>query len=347
MAFEPGIALLCLALPALAAYGAVSAYHVPRERELRLNAKLRAAFARANTEAAGLRKALEGVDLKMRDVRAAAAGIDDNLRHKIQRMPARDQAALDALIGQGSFAGLMTILRNGVLVDRRLQELSRAWSRGVSERESARALCENLWVLEPQLASEGHVFWGKTLGTVAESYFGTQVPADDLAAMAAKKKPSAVGMFRRRTAIAKPNDPGQITLVIVEARRPGEVVAQNVVSAAVGYAHGMRKLVPELNQWPVECLIVGGSFTDDAEFAAQHAPPGTPVSLMSWNGLLNQARTRRPETVRLQPVRFDADQPPVYDLGHKHEGLRSFLDLDEDDAHETPEARRQGQGEAG
>jgi hypothetical protein len=347
MAFDPGIALLCLALPALAAYGTLNAYSMPRERELRLNAKLRAAFARANTEAAGLRKALEGVDLKMRDVRATAAGIDDNLRHKLQRMPARDQAALDALIGQGSFAGLMTALRNGVLVDRRLHELGRAWSRGVSERESARALCENLWVLEPQLASEGHIFWGKTLGTVAETYFGTKVPADDLAAMAAKKKPSAVGMFRRRSTIARPNDPGESTLVIVEARRPGEVVAQNVVSAAVGYAHGMRKLVPELSQWPVECLIVGGSFTEDAEFAAQHAPPGTPVMLMSWDGLLNQARTRRPETVRLQPVRFDADQPPVYDLGRKHEGLRSFLDLDPDEDETPRHAPSHGQGETG
>jgi hypothetical protein len=334
MPFDLGIAMLCLALPALAAYGVVALYHVPRERELRLNARLKSAFLRARTEMDGLRKAMEGAELRMRDISAASAGIDGNLRYKIQRMTARDQAALDALIGQGTFSSLLAALRNGVMVDRRLADLRRAWSPAAGERDSTRALCENLWVLEPSLVSEGHVFVGKTLGTVAETYFGLPLPRDDLAAMAAKKKPSAVGMFRRRSAISKPDDPGEPVLVIFEARRPGETVSQNVVSAAVGYAHALRKLVPELGEWPVECCVVGGAFTSDAHFAAQHAPPGTPVRLTSWDALLHQARTRRPETVNLEMVRFDADRPPAYALRPMDQDLKSFLDLDDgaDDA---------------
>jgi hypothetical protein len=343
MPFDPGTALLCLSLPALAAYGGMLAYHFPRARELRLNAKLRMAFVRANTETSGLRKALDGAELKMRDVRAASAGMDDNLRQKIQRMPARDQKALDALIGQGSFMDLLSVLRNGVTVERRLSELRNAWSPGTGERESARALCENLWVLEPHWVSEGHVFWGKSLGTVAESYFGVPLAQDDLAAMAAKKKPSAVGMFRRRSAISKPDDPGRRTLLIVEARRPGETVGENVVGAAVGYAHAIRKIVPDMGDWPVECLVIGGAFSDDAEFAAQHAPPGTPVHLTTWDGLLNQAATRKPETVKLGAVRFDADNPPVYGAGAREAASAPLLDLGQDDGAPVSTRRRGGE----
>jgi hypothetical protein len=331
LGFDPGIALLCLGLPALAACSVMFAYDLPRGRELALNAKLRAAVKRAVVEATGLRKSLEGAELRMRDVRAATAGIDENLRFKIQRMPARDQAALDALIGQGTFSGLLALLRNGAMVDRRLASLERVWSRGSSERESVRALCENLWVLEPDLKTEGHIFAGKSLGAVAEAYFGAPQPSDDLSAMAARKKPSAVGMFRRRTAIARPNDQGERTLVIIEARRPGDTLNQAVVTAAVGYAHAMRKLVPELGDWPVECYVIGGAFTEDAEFAASHAPPGTPVVLTTWEGLLNRARSRRPETVSLNEIRFDGDQPPVFDLTVRSRALGSFLDAGDGD----------------
>jgi hypothetical protein len=344
MTFEWGIALLCLGLPAAAAFGVMYTIDFPRAREMRLNVKLQAAFKKANTEAAGLRKALEGADMRMRDIRAATAGMDQNLRYKIQRMSARDQAALDALIGQGTFSGLLAILRNGVLVDRRLAELKRTWSRGMSERECARVLCENLWVLEPDLTSEGHIFAGKALGSVAEAYFGAPAPSDDLAIAAARKKPTAVGMFRRRSTIGKPNGPGDKTLVIIEARRPGEAVSQAVISAGVGYAHAMRKLVPELADWPVECMIVGGNFSADAQFTASHAPPGTPVHLVTWDALYERARARRPETVSLVPVRLDADNPPLFDLGARERAAGSFLDLqDEPDAN----ARSAATGDAG
>jgi hypothetical protein len=329
MGIDAGIALLCLGLPSLAAYGVMAAYEVPRLREKSLNAKLRSAFLKANTEADGLRKSLEGAELRMRDVRAATATIDQNLRQKLQRMPARDQAALDALIGQGTFAGLLSALRNGVLVDRRVSELERAWARGASERQCTQALCENLWILEPGLVSEGHIFLGKTLGSVAEGYFESILPNDDLAIAAAKKKPSAVGMFRRRSAIGRPSDPGQSTLVILEARRAGETIGQQVVGATISYAHAIRKLVPELGDWPIECWIVGGSIAEDAHFAASHGPPGTPIHLTTWDALTHLARTRRPETVTLRPIRFDANEPPVYRVGHQAAGLKSFLDLDD------------------
>lgn len=330
MGIDAGIALLCLGLPSLAAYGVMAAYEAPRVREKAMNAKLRAAFQKASTEADGLRKSLEGAELRMRDVRAAIATIDPSLRQKLQRMAARDQAALDALIGQGTFAGLLNALRNGVMVDRRIAELERAWTRGASERQCTQALCENLWVLEPGLISEGHVFMGKTLGSVAEGYFESRLPNDDLALAAAKKKPSAVGMFRRRSAIGRANDPGVRTLTIFEARRAGESIGQQVVGATISYAHGIRKLVPELGDWPIECWIVGGSISDDAQFAASHGPPGTPIHLTTWDALVHLARTRRPETVTLRSIRFDANDAPVYRLGPQAEGLKSFLDLDDE-----------------
>jgi hypothetical protein len=329
----------------LAAYAVLRLHYIPREHERVRNAKLIEVSKRANVEAAGLRKVLESSELKMRDIRAAVAGIDEGLRRKLQKMPARDQSALDALIGQGTFSGLLSVLRNGALVERRLMELQRSWSRGVNERESVRALCENLWLLEPGLTSEGHIFSGKTLGVVAEAYFGMPQPADDLSMVAARKKPAAVGMFRRRTAIARPDDPGERTLVIIEARRPGDSISQAVVSAAVGYAHAIRKLVPELSQWPIECLVIGGSIDEDAQFAANHAPPGSPVRLATWSGLLTQARMRRPETVNLNAIRLDGDQPPVYDLNARSRVLGAFLDL-EDEASEQPQHASRAQGEA-
>lgn len=332
MAFESGTALLSLALPTLAALGASYAFDWPRIGEMRRNAKLRAAVKRANTETVGLRNTIEGIEMRLRDTRAAIAGIDENLRHTLQKMPARDQSALGTLIGQGTFAGLLSMLRTNVLVDRRLDALKRAWSRDASERQCAQALCENLWILEPSLVSEGHIFVGKTLGTVAESYFSAAQATDDLAKAAAKKKPSAVGMFRRRSAIANAAAPGQRTLVIVEAHRPGESVGQAVIAMAIGYAHAIRKLVPDLADWPVECIVIGGTIAEDAQLAANNGPPGTPIHLTTWEALKNLARTRRPETISLQQMRFDADQPPHYDLRAETEGLGAFLGLEDDPA---------------
>jgi hypothetical protein len=330
MAIDAGIALLSLGIPILAAYGAIQVYEMPREAEKRQNAKYRAAVKRVNVETAGLRNTLEGLEMRLRDTRAAIAGIDDNLRLKLQKMPARDQAALDALIGQGTFAGVLNMLRNGVLVDRRLASLAKAWSRGASERQCTQALCENLWILEPNLVSEGHIFVSKTLGTVAESYFGARMPANELTAAAAKKKPSAVGMFRRRSAVASPADPGIETLVVIEARKPGEPIGQATVSAATNYVHAIRRLAPELADWPIECHVIGGAIADDAHHLASHNPPGIQIHLSTWEGLMNLARARRPETVELRAMRFDADHPPSYHINAQPTELSALLGMDEE-----------------
>lgn len=337
MIADPTITLACFALALLLAYVGMELYVFPVAAVRRRQAEAVGALKRAKLESDGLRKTLDGSESRIRDLLSRSDALDDNLRHHIQRMPQRDQAALQALVTDGSFGSLMEVLRRGLLFDRQISGLQQVWrpGRNTSERDATKALVENLWVLEPSLVSEGHVFNGKSLGIAAGSYFGAGTSADDLSEKAARKRPSAIGVFRRRSLVAQENDKGERTLVIIEARRPGEAVGRVAVETAIGYAHGMRKLVPELREWAIECWVVAGAIDNSAQLAATNAPPGTWVHLVTWESLLDQARMRRPETVEYKKIRFDDDSPPSFRAAPRGNGLKAILDMDGPDA--TPD----------
>jgi hypothetical protein len=306
-----------VALPLLVAYALMLSFEFPRVDAERKLGKFKSALRKLKTEAAGLRTTVENMALKINDFKTSGSSIDPELRDRLADLPARDQVAFRNFIDNPGFAAFLADLHHSTTLSRRIETLKSTWNtKSLSEKECVHALCENLWLLEPDLTTDGHIFLNQTVETIIEGYFPDDAPSQRIRnTSATRNRPSAAGVFYRHTHSKSPSDPGVPTLVVFIARKPGELVTTRVVDEAYTSALALRRGAPTMASWPVECWIIGGTVADDAITREHHtraAADGIVLTPVTWASLVTKAENRKPQTVALQTICFDSDAPRQY-----------------------------------
>jgi hypothetical protein len=298
-----------------------------REWEDRARARVQAIGSKARRRSAEAKRQAEEAETLLRNAAAtlqtqaariaelerASAEIPRDLRTAIVAFAPHDRPMLKSAIEEWASPDTAARREKAEAVERRLAEVASVWFSGEhTENDCTRMLCRNLWMLGPDLQSQGHIFFDKGQHTIAEAYF----PGDSYATTPkfsnGMNRPDAAGLFFRQTEIARPGERGAPVFVVIEAKAPRRPVTQMTMDEAFQYALNLRRLSRTIAKLDLECLAIGGWTEADVRpqsFRIGSTHHTITVTPLTWRAVYERARKFDPASVDLTEAAIN-DGPP-------------------------------------
>lgn len=257
----------------------------------------------------------EKLEARLNELLQKVEGVQDALLSAVRTLSSDEQAALSNLLRSG-VSPSVTIGENHqrMAVHQRIAHLENTWFSGqYKEDDCTKALCENLWVLQPELVASEHIFFKRHLSTIAQSYF----PNDHYASGAWKfiqegREADAAGVFYRANRVSDDQPTGERIFVVIESKNPGREVNQFVMDEALQYAVNLRKLAKTLAGWDIECIALGQSVGPDVRtqlYRFGSTPHTLTVVPMTWRSLIERAKQLDPASVVIGRTRINSAAP--------------------------------------
>lgn len=202
-------------------------------------------------------------------------------------------------------------------VQKRIEHLEDVWFSGEYNEDSCtKALCENLWVLQPDLVATDHIFHKRHLSTIADAYFANDQYADGAwKFLDVRREADAAGVFHKGNRVSDDSPIGERVFVLIESKNPDREVNQFVMDEALQYAVNLRKLAKSLMNWDIECIALGASIGPDVRtqlYRFGSTPHTLTVIPMTWRSLLNRAKTLDPLGIVLDGTHVNGKAAPSY-----------------------------------
>jgi hypothetical protein len=316
--------LLIVVAPLGLAWGAAVAW---RETDKRTISRVRnlVQLARAKSEASRreMQALLQDASVKLesqanevQNLRDAVDAQSPALRAAIERAPRQSHDEIASHI-DGWFSR-DEVERRARRMDfaKRVERIEATWFESTAtENKCSELLSENLWLLEPDLVSIGHVFRDRSLENIARAYFPGDRTTVDPKFLNPEKRADIAGVFYRNDMMTTGALQPERVFVVIEAKAVHKEITPFHMDEAFQYALNLRKMVPSLADWNIECYALGGSIADGVHrqhFRVGPGPQAITVTPITWNFLLQRAKALDPARIVARKIDVNGANPPSF-----------------------------------
>lgn len=247
-----------------------------------------------------------------RRIARRVAGIAPSLLARVRLLNQDDKASLDSLLAlSASPREILEYLKHQRRIAARLDDVERIWGGEHVEDECTKQLCQNPWMLSPDLRPTEHIFFKRHLKTIAQEYFPGDRYGEEWKFLQESKEADAVGVFYRMTGADSASE-GEPVLVVIESKNPKRTVNQFVMDEALQYGVNLRKLSRTLAHWNIECIALGATVQEGITtqlYRFGSTPNTLTVTPMTWAGILLRSRQLDASSIQLDKTRIN-DSPP-------------------------------------
>lgn len=198
----------------------------------------------------------------------------------------------------------------------RVELLEKTWFHSTSDENAcSELLCENIWLFEPDLVSVGHVFCNRGLETIARAYFPGGRTTNEPKFLDTSRRADVAGVFYRNDMMTTGAENPERVLVIIEAKAVNMPITALHMDEAFQYGLNLRKLIPALTDWNIECYALGGSIAEGVHrqhFRVGAGPHALTVTPITWSFLLQRAKSLDPTRVVARKIDVNGPCPPNF-----------------------------------
>lgn len=316
--------LLIVVAPLGLAWAAAVAW---RELDRRTVARIRALIERSHGNAkakiAQLQTILTAAEKKLQeqggDIKSLREAVDSqspSLRAAIERTPRQNHDELAAHVETWFSRDEVERRARREDVGQRIKLLEATWFESTAnENKCAELLSENLWLLEPDLQSVGHVLRDRSLENIARAYFPGNRAAIDPKFLNPEKRADIAGVFYRNDMMTTGAQGPEHVFVVIEAKAVHKQITPAHMDEAFQYGLNLRKMVPALAEWNIECYALGGSIGDGVHrqhFRVGPGPHAITVTPITWSFLLQRAKSLDPACIVARKIDVNGLNPPAF-----------------------------------